>query len=419
MKESGEHLFFELENLTPFTRNAGDSSGSVHYKNINLKRTIIGHFANKGNATIAELSRMLNISTPKVTEIVGELINGDLVKDYGKSESNGGRRPNQYGLVPDSVFFIGVEVKDFYINIGLLDFKKRLLKTALQIDFTLSNTEESLNDLCSIIRRFISTLTVRVERIWGIGVILSGRINYKSGYSYSYFQFNEDPLSKVLESRLGIRTFLENDSRAIAYGEFCQGIVKEEKNVLFINMDYGIGLGIMIDGELHYGKSGFAGEFGHIPLFNNEIICHCGKKGCLETVASGRALLKMFREKTLEGASSVLNRKNTDVAGIKIEDIIRAANNDDVLAIELLAEIGENMGRGIAVLVNIFNPELIILGGALASTGDFIRLPIKSSINKYSLSLVNNDTQLKLSTLGNLSGITGACLLVRNMLLNF
>jgi predicted NBD/HSP70 family sugar kinase len=125
----------------------------------------------------------------------------------------------------------------------------------------------------------------------------------------------------------------------------------------------------------------------------------------------------MVKEKMLEGSSSILFENDIEHNEVQMEDVIKAANNDDVLAIELIAKIGENIGRGLALLINIFNPELVILGGSLADTGDYIRLPIKSAMNKYSLSLVNNDTQLKFSQLGKRAGIIGACLLVKKRLL--
>jgi predicted NBD/HSP70 family sugar kinase len=204
----------------------------------------------------------------------------------------------------------------------------------------------------------------------------------------------------------------------MAFGEFCSGEVNTEKNVLFVNVDYGVGLGILIDGKVYYGKSGFSGEFGHIPFFNNEIICHCGKKGCLETEASGSALIRKFKEKIKQGYTSSVLKKNKKIEDITLTDIIQAAQNEDVLTIELLAETGENLGKGLAVLINVFNPELIILGGTLSESGDYLRLPTKSSINKYSLSLVNSDTQLKLSKLGERAGILGACLLAKNKVLS-
>lgn len=394
-----------------------DNITGVAYKNINLKKEIVSWFANTGNATIAELSRELNASAPKITTLLNDLISEGLVKDYGKIDSTGGRKPNMYGLVADSGFFVGVEVKRHHINIGLLDFKKNLIRFIEKIPFHLQNSAESLNQLCGVIEKEIKALPVPSEKILGLGLNLSGRINYATGYSYSYFHFDEEPLSRIMENRLGIKTYLENDSRAMAYGEFCSGNIKNEKNALFINLDHGIGAGILIGGQLYYGKSGFAGEFGHIPLFNNEIICHCGKKGCLETEASGDALTKKFQQKMREGFSTVLTRKHKKPEDVQLTDIIQAANDDDVLAIELIAEIGEKLGRGVALLINLFNPELVILGGAISSTGDYIRLPVKSAVNKYSLSLVYNDTHLTMSKLGEQAGAIGACLLVRNKLL--
>lgn len=392
-----------------------DNTSGVAYKNVNLKKFILSYFANSGSATIAELCKELYLSAPKINTLLNDLISDGLVQDFGKVDSSSGRKPNLYGLVPDSGFFLGVDVKQTYINIGLSDFQKKLVHFSYNIPYTLTNDKGSLEELCALINNFIKELPCSKDKILGIGVNLSGRINYATGYSYSFFHFDEEPLSKIMENHIGIRVFLENDSRAMAYGEFCSGVIKDEKNVLFLNIDYGLGMGIMINSQLYYGKSGYAGEIGHMPFFNNEIICHCGKKGCLETEASGRALVRIFKEELSKGSSTVIKKKIEDII---LDDIIEAAINDDVLAIELIAHIGEKLGRGIASLINVFNPELLILGGRLSSTEEYIRLPIKSALNKYSLSLVINDTQLKMSKLGVDAGIVGACLLVRNRVLS-
>lgn len=385
----------------------------VAYKNINIKKSVISYFANTGNSTIADLCKELALSAPKINNILNDLIADGLVKDYGKVDSTGGRRPNLYGLVPESAFFIGVDVKRNHINIGISDLQKNMVRLIEHQPYQLSNNHESLDELCNLIKSFVNDLQIPKDKILGVGINLSGRINFATGYSYSFFHFNEEPLSKVIEASLGLKVFLENDSRAMAFGEFTSGIVKNEKHVLFLNLDHGLGMGIMINSQLYYGKSGFAGEFGHMPVFENEIICHCGKKGCLETEASGWALTRMFKERLLEGSTTTISLKAED---IQLEDIIEAANNDDTLAIELIATIGENLGRGIALLINIFNPELIVIGGILSSTDEYLRLPIKSAINKYSLSLANTDTKLKVSKLGEKAGVIGGCLLVRNRL---
>lgn len=395
-----------------------DNITGVAYKNINLKKALISYFADTGNATIADLCKELNLSIPKITALLNDLIEDGMVQDNGKVVSNGGRKPNVYGLLPGSVLFIGVDVKINHINIGLSDLNKNIIKVREKLLYKLENTKESLEELCNLINEFINDSLVSREKILGIGINLSGRINSKFGHSYSFFNFQEEPLAKIIASKVGIRVFLENDSRAMAYGEFSSGIVKEEQNVLFLNLDYGIGLGILIDGKLYYGKSGYSGEFGHMPIFDNEILCHCGKKGCLETEASGWALTRMFKEKLRAGCSSSVTAEKKCLDDIEMDDIINAANNDDILAIELIEQIGFKLGRGIAFLINIFNPEVVILGGSISTTEQYITLPIKSAINKYSLNLVNNDTQLKLSKLGERAGIIGACLLAGNKVLS-
>jgi predicted NBD/HSP70 family sugar kinase len=404
------HLIFEVFSDT-------DSYGVV-YKNKLLKRQIINYLDVTDDATIAELTKELNISAPKITSLVTDLIQDGLIKDYGKVDSTGGRKASVYGLVAESCFFIGVDIKRYYINIGLIDFKKNLVTVEEKIPYSLENSMAAYEKLIDIITTFISNAPVPKEKILSMGINLSGRVNHTTGYSYSFFHFHEEPLSQTIEKQTGIRTFLENDSKAMSYGEFCSGIVSNEKNVLFVNIDYGVGLGILIDGKLYYGKSGFSGEFGHIPFFSNEIICHCGKKGCLETEASGTALLRMFQQKIEQGSSSLLVKKGKNAGDLRLADIIEAAQTEDVLSIELIAEIGEKIGKGLAVLINIFNPELVILGGTLAETGDYIRLPVKSALNKYSLNLVSGDTELKMSKLGEKAGVTGGCLIARNKILS-
>jgi predicted NBD/HSP70 family sugar kinase len=391
-----------------------ENANGVAYKNKSLKRAIISYLDTSGSGTVAGLSKELNISTPKIINLVNELIQDGLIKDNGKVDSTGGRRASIYGLVAEAAFFMGVDVKRYSINIGLLNFKKSLVTIKEDVPFTLENSQESFDDMIKVIQQFIAELPVAKEKIVAAGINLSGRINNANGYSYSFFHFHEEPLATTIETILGIKTFLENDSRAMAYGEFCCGSVTSERNVLFVNMDYGTGLGILVDGKVYYGKSGFSGEFGHIPFYNNEIICQCGKRGCLETEASGNALIRLFKEKIRSGSTSQLLNKFDDLDNLKLQQIIEAAQNDDMLSIELIAEIGEKIGRGIALLINIFNPELVLLGGTLAQTGDYIRLPIRSALNKYSLSLVNNDSQLKMSKLKEKAGVIGGCLMARN-----
>lgn len=405
-----QHQIFEI---------FSDENGSgVAFKNKTLKRSLINFLDKEGNTTIIELSRELNISVPKTTDLVNELIEVGLLKDYGKVDSTGGRRASIYGLEANSCYFIGVDVKRYYVNLGLLNFKKQLISTTEQVPYKLENTEASLQQLVQIIKNFIRTIPVDAAKLLSIGISLSGRISHSTGYNYNYFHFQNEPLPTIIEREIGISTCVENDSKVMAYGEFNCGEVTTEKNVLFLNMDYGIGLGILIDGKLYYGKSGFSGEFGHTPFFENNILCYCGKKGCLETEASGASLIRKFNERIAAGAKSTIQTKNKKTNNISLLNIIDAAKKEDPLCIELMADIGDKIGRGLAILINVFNPELLILGGTLSATGEHLRKPISNALAQYSVSLVNSDTQLKLSKLGEKAGVMGSCLLARNQVVS-
>lgn len=396
----------------------GDKGSGAEYKNSLLKKNILAFLAVNEETTIAELCGELNISIPTVTRLVAELKEDGYLVDLGKIETAGGRRPNVFGLAADVFYFLGVDVRRRRMEFVLLDFKGNILHEKHEVPFVLENTPEALERVCQETEKFISEAEVDKKEIIGVGFSLTGRVDPNDGYSYTYFNFSEAPLTDVLQERLGIRTYIENDSRAMMYAEKIFGVVKGEKDVLFLNLGRGIGAGMMFDDKLYYGKTGFAGEFGHIPLFDNEELCHCGKKGCLETEASGIALEKMLVERMKAGETSVLSEEWKKGKDILLYDIIQAANNDDVLAISLISEIAEKLGRGVGVLINLLNPELVVIGGSLSLVGDYLMLPLKTAINKYSLSLVSKDTRFKISKLGDNASVIGVAMLVRAKILN-
>ena len=387
-------------------------------KLIKLKKNIIKRLTLTGVATISELCKETDFSIPTVTKIISELIDEGIVFEDGKVGTAGGRRPSQYGINPKACYYLGVEVKRNSINIGIQDFNNNFVMLSENISYTLENTRESLFSLCSIINSFVEESEVLREKIIGACINLTGRINSRKGFSYSYFFFEEKPLSEIIESQIHIKTFLENDTRAMAYGEYNCGVVQNEKDVIFVNMGLGVGIGIVCNGKLYYGKSGYSGEFGHSPVFDNEIICHCGKKGCLETEISGIALERKFKKALENGSTSILSGKKP-IEEITVDDILGAiTKNEDSLAIEIVEEIGSKMGRYLSMLINIFNPELVVIGGTLAETGMYLRFPLRTAIHKYSLSLVSLDMELKMSILGSKAGVIGACYILRDKLFN-
>jgi len=383
-------------------------------RSASLKKDIICYYINNGDDTLADLGKELNFSVPTVTKMVGELIEDGIVMDFGKMETPGGRRPNIYGLNQSSGYFIGVDISQKRVHIGLINFKGDLIDEQMDISFEEAHPHERFERLCEIIEDFMSHTVVPKDKILSIGINISGRVNPQTGHSYSFFYFDERPLTEMFEEKLGIDVSIDNDSRAMAYGEYIKGRVQAEKNIIYVNVGWGLGLGIIVNGQLYYGKSGFSGEFGHITAFENEILCHCGKKGCLETEASGSALYRKFLEKLHNGQSSLLTQQKENEDEITLNDIIDVALQEDILAIELIEEVGNTLGKHVAGLINLFNPELVIIGGTLANAGDYLILPLRSAIKKYSLNLVNKDSSIKISKLGDKAGLLGASLLARS-----
>ncbi len=386
-------------------------------KNALSKINILRYYINNGENTLAELGKEMDVSIPTITKLVSELIDEGYVFDFGKVETNGGRRPNIYGLNPESGYFLGVDIKRFRINLAIINFKGDMVESKMAIPFTYENTQASLDILCEHINNFVDELSIPKAKIISAGINISGRVNTHTGNSYSFYFFNEKPLSEVLQERIGIHVNIDNDSRSMAYGEYMKGVVNGEKDVLFVNVSWGLGLGIITDGKLHYGKSGFSGEFGHISVFDNEVICHCGKKGCLETEASGSYIYRRFIEKLNEGNSSILAAKTKKGDDITQYDILDATLKEDMLAIELVEEVGVNLGKHIAWLINLFNPELVVIGGTVSIVGEYLLLPLRGAVKKYSLNLVSQDTKIKLSKLGENAGVIGACLLARSKII--
>lgn len=387
----------------------------VGSKNAQLKKRIITHYIYNGGSTIPDLAKELDLSIPTVTKFINEMCEDGYINDYGKLETSGGRHPSLYGLNPNSGYFIGVDIKKFAVNIGLINFKGDMVELKMNIPFKSENTPEALDELCRLILQFIKKVEIEKDKILNININVSGRVNPESGHSFSQFNFEERPLAEILTSKLGYKTTIDNDTRAMTYGEYMKGCVNGEKDIIFVNVSWGLGIGIIIDGKVYTGKSGFSGEFGHTNVFDNEVLCHCGKKGCLETEASGSALHRTLIERIQKGESSILsNRIMSKEKPLTLDEIIASVNKEDLLCIEIVEEIGQKLGKQIAGLINIFNPELVIIGGTLSLTGEYITQPIKTAIRKYSLNLVNKDSTVTTSKLKDKAGVIGACMLARS-----
>jgi predicted NBD/HSP70 family sugar kinase len=383
-----------------------------------IQKGIIELCIKNGDCSIADFSKELSVSVPTVTKLVAELISDGYLTEKGKVGTSGGRRPNTFGLNPDAGYFVGVDVARQHIHIAIADFTGNLKFFIQDIAFVLEANADSFRTICKKIKEVVTGSDIPWNKVLGVGISLSGRVNPEKGFSLSYFVSDDIPLKDIFQRELGIPVNIENDSRAMTYGEYMSFSADSDPDMLFVNLSWGLGMGMILDGKLYYGKSGFSGEFGHTPMLENNIICRCGKIGCLETGASGSALTKWILNRLNEGRRSSLYNIYKENGDITLQNVLDAVEDEDVLAIEGIGAIGETLGRGIAGLINIFNPGLVVIGGRLIVGRDYLMLPIRTAINKYSLSRVSADTKIRFSRLGRSAGAIGDCLLSRTKHLN-
>ena len=363
--------------------------------------------------SLADFARELGTSIPKVTRIVNEMIQEGYLADIGKQESATGRRPSLYGLNPDAGCFVGVDVGRDSISLAVTDFPGRVIHISEDLPFQLVASEASVEEMGKRVREHLENIGIGQQKVRAYGINLTGRVNHETGYSYSYFISEEKPIRAVFQSVFGKPVSVENDSRGMAYGEYMTGMAHEQGTILFLNVGWGLGMGMILNGKLFGGKSGFAGEIGHFPLLDTNQYCRCGKIGCLETGASGSALHRLMQEKLKEGVPSLLSGDR-----FTLDDILEAIRREDVAAIECIEKIGYTLGRAVAGLINLFNPDTVVIGGRLSATEHYLMPPLRSAVNKYSLNLVNNDTSIKVSHLSKEAGAIGASLLSKSRLLD-
>ena len=382
------------------------------------KKTILALCEKGETFSLADLARELGTSIPKITRIVGELEQAGILSDWGKQESAAGRRPSLYGLNPGAGVFVGVEVGQKEIALAVTDFTGRIIQFQDGIPYALTGTEESVLGLCACVKKQLRKYHLDPVPVRGVGVNLTGRVNHRTGYSYSYYISEEKPIRNILEEGFGWPVFIENDSRGMAFGEYMSGIAGDARTVLFLNVGWGLGMGMVLDGKLFAGKSGFSGEIGHFPLLDNHQICRCGKVGCLETGASGLALHRLIGEQLAKGHPSILSASYAEGREITLNDILDAVEKEDVTAIECVEQVGSTLGRAVAGLINLFNPDVVVIGGRLCVTERYLMPPLLGAVSRLSLNLVSNDTVIKVSRLGNKAGAVGASLLAKHRLLN-
>lgn len=391
-----------------------------NFQNQRAQRAVMDAIMTRRSFTIPEIAQASGLSMTTVAKYVAHLQGRhvlEVVAPTGAARQKG-RQPVLYRMRSDYSHFLGVDVKPFGLHFGLMNLTGDLVAEAHFPDFIFENTYGKVNEICVRVREFLAEHPA-IGTVARVNFNFGGRVNSRTGTSASIFNFEdtqEIPLSALLGEHLGLPVFIENDTKAMSYGDYLTRHNPEWRNVLYVNIGWGLGLGIIIDGQIYYGHEGYSGEFGHVRAYDNDIICHCGRKGCLETEVSGRAIFRKLRERVLyHHAATVLSRKIWDNRTVTTLDLVHAVEQGDPLCRELVSAVGRELGFHVAGLINLFNPDCIIVGGHIAQVDErFFLEPLKQEIRKNSFLLMNRSLPVITSPLGANAGIVGACLIARN-----
>lgn len=383
-------------------------------RKLNLKQSIIRELYQYKQLSIHYLSKTIKMSTPTITRAIDELIEEEMVREIGIGESTGGRRPSIYGLKASSRYVIGIDLERYFIRMGIFDFDNKPVSEIHELNQGLETHTDIPGFLAEKVYELIEAYNIDRNKLLGIGISLPGLIDLRSGISYTYLNTGR-PTAKELMDRLGLPVFLEQDTRSMAWGEQAFGLAHGHQNVLCLNIGSGIGLSMILNGKIYTGHSGYSGEFGHIQIEPNGQLCHCGKIGCIETVASGKVLISKAKKDITDGSiTQISGMIDGDLNKLNIKVILDAARAGDQYAIDLLGRIGEALGKGLSTLIHLFNPELIIIGGEMSKAADFLISPIESNLNIYTIARIRKDAMIVSSELGDNARLMGTVALVMN-----
>ena len=387
-----------------------DSLSNVERKKYLQKIKLVKYIHAEGPQSNASLSSFLNLSLPTSITLINELIEENLLERKGRGESVGGRRPELYALKDNSFYILGIDMERFKIKMAIFDNNNNNITGVQSFTFPITQEITAVSQLYELARDLIQHSNIDQAKLIGIGVDMPGLVDASAGDNYTYLFSGKESktLKDTLQEKFKKPVFIQNDVKSATLAESRFGLACNKKDALVLLMDWGVGLGVIMDGKLQNGTSGFSGEFGHIPFVDDGALCYCGKRGCLETVASGIALAKMAKEGIKSGQNSILNKlSDQEIDKIEPQIVIDAANRGDQYAISILADIGIKLGKGIAILIQLFNPEVIILGGKMAEAKQYITIPIQQSINTYCMTLMRENVSVVLSELGQDAAITG------------
>jgi glucokinase-like ROK family protein len=382
----------------------------THTKEHNRKLVINTIFRHE-NISRADIARMTNLTRSTVSDIVSDLIDGGLVSEIGVGQSQVGKNPILLSLIEDSRWLIGLDLAQNQFRGAVVNLRGKIRDVV-----TMPVSEGSGVDALPLVYQILDQLIRSTRRpLTGIGVGAPGLVNTSEGIVVDAVNLNWKnlPLTRLLEDRYHLPVSILNDCHAAAIGEKTYGKnFQKDENLVLINVHHGIGAGIIINQAIFQGDGGFAGEIGHtVVVHENGEACRCGKRGCLETVASAKALIRQAREMIKQYPDCRLAH---DPRGVNLEAIKEAFNAGDPLTCDLVLGTANYLGMAVSNLVGILNIHKVVLEGDMTRFGAAWLDRIRTVMMSYGLDRPLDKTQVEIGQLGENAVILGAAAVFAN-----
>jgi len=379
------------------------------------KSIIFNYIRHNPKTFKAELAEITGLTFVAVKNIVSELLELNLIVEDGTKKSETGRKSMAYKVNHEYAYTMGVHISALVIKTAVLDMCGHIVYKQ-SIPMT-SEADSQLALIDSLYRQIEDTIVkskVDKDKICGIGIGVPGPLNFETGMIYQPPNIPSLaflPLKSIIEKQFSYPTYVDKDANVIALGEYWAGSAKGYSSTVYIDADLGIGSGIVYDGKIFHGENDGAGEIGHMTIDINGPHCNCGSFGCLETIASGLALVRNVNDALSRNTKSNMQDAYIKKGHIDINALIEAANNDDPLAVVTLSKSASNLGIAIGSLINLMDPQVIVVGGLLSySYKPYVSIAKEMADRKKLQSYTNN--QVVASGLAEDAGLIGASQMV-------
>ncbi|WP_082491366.1 ROK family protein [Pedobacter sp. Leaf194] len=381
-------------------------------KNQRLRANIIKHLYYKKVLSLTALSKLTQKSVPLVTSSVNSLIAEGFILEQGLAPSTGGRRASTFLLNPShNKYLVAVAMDQLITRLIIYDLSGKAILPVQHLEFNVE--KDDLDGLIKFIENSINASKIDRKYLLGIGIGMPGFVNVETGANNSYLKTKDgSTLQSYLKNALKLPVFIDNDSSLIALAELNFGEAVGRKHVMVVNIGWGTGLGMIINGQLYRGSSGYAGEFSHIPLSDSDNLCSCGKRGCLEVDTSLLVMADNAEKALLNGAESSMQELFKDKSKHNGDHFLAAVNAQDPLAISILSKAAFKIGKGLSTLIHILNPECIVLSGRGAKAGKMLIPSIQQAINEFCIPRIAEQTTIKISNLSDEAELLAAASLI-------